>query len=117
VSERKGSLVKTNKMDEPLFDGRSQNCVPRAEHKRHTASSGCERRHGRKAWNGTREVLAALTEEVRESPSYKETKAEEVSRMADETVVLKMFCESRKEGRVSAETQRLKEQRSVHCAS
>ena len=118
MSEHKGSLVKTDKMDEPLFDRRSQYCELRAENKRHTASWGCERRHGRKAGDGTREVLADLPDKMgRKEPLYKETKAEEVSRKADEAVVPKMFCESRREGRVITETQRLKEQRSVHCAS
>ena len=80
MSERKGSLVNTIEMDEPLFDGRSQHCVLSTEEERHTASSGCERQHGQKVRNGTREVLAGLIEEMREEPSYKETKAEGVSR-------------------------------------
>ena len=87
MSERKGSLVSSNEMDEPLFYRRSQNCVLRTESKRYTASSGCERRHGQKVRNGTREVLTGLIEEVREEPSYKETKAKEAGRMADETAV------------------------------
>ena len=117
MSERKGSLVNSNEMDEPLFDGRSQNCVLSTEDERHTASSGCERRHGQKVRNGTREVLAGLTGKVREEPSYKETKAKEAGRMADETVVLMMFCESRAEGRVSTDTQQPKERRRVDCES
>ena len=97
MNERKGSLVNMIEMDEPLFDGRSQNCVLSTENERHTASSArpcrgldpitsgrrCERRHGQKVRNGTREVLAGLTEEVREEPSYKETKAEEAGTMTD----------------------------------
>ena len=134
MSERTGSLVNNTEMDEPLFHRRSQNCVLRTENKRHTASPGCEGRHGQKVRNGTREVLAGLTEEVREEPSYKETKAEEAGRcrlrhaasykkynvraaMADETAVLRMFCESRAEGRVSTDTQQPKERRRVHCES
>ena len=117
MSERKCSLVNSNEMDEPLFDGRSQNCVLRTEEKRYTASSGCERRHGQKVRNGTREVLAGPTKEVREEPSYKETKAKEAGRMADETVVLMMLCESRAEGRVFTDTQQPKERRRVHCES
>ncbi|OYV87018.1 MAG: hypothetical protein B7Z63_03085 [Ignavibacteriae bacterium 37-53-5] len=98
-------------MDEPLFDGRSQNCVLRTEDERHMASPGCERRHGQKVRNGTREVLAGPSRQSREreEPSYKETKAKEAGRMADETVVLMMFCESRAEGRVSTDTQQPKE--------
>jgi hypothetical protein len=42
---------------------------------------------------------------TRGEPLYKETKGGEVGRVADETVVPVMFCESRTEGRVSAETQ------------
>ena len=117
MSGRKGSLVSSNEMDEPLFYRRSQNCVLRTESKRYTASSGCERRHGQKVRNGTREVLAGLTEEVREEPSYKETKAKEAGRMADETAVLIMHCESRAEGRVSTDTQQPKERRRVDCGS
>ena len=117
MSEGKGSLVNTIEMDEPLFDGRSQNCVLSTENGRHMASSGCERQHGQKVRNGTREVLAGLIEEMREEPSYKETKAEEAGRMADETAVLRMFCESRTEGRVSTDTQQPKERRRVHCES
>ena len=136
MSERKGSLVNTIEMDEPLFDGRSQHCVLSTEEERHTASSGCERRHGQKVRNGTREVLAGPSQVSweREEPSYKETKAKEAGRcrsrhaasynrnnveaaMADETVVLMMHCESRAEGRVSTDTQQPKEQRRVHCES
>jgi len=117
VSERKGSLVNNTEMDEPLFDGRSQHCVLSTEEERHMASPGCERRHGQKVRNGTREVLAGLTEEVRGEPSYKETKAREAGRMADEIVVLMMHCESRAEGRVSTDTQQPKERRRVHCES
>jgi hypothetical protein len=57
------------------------------------------------------------TGRTREELLYKGTKAEEVSRVADETVVLEMFCESRTEGRVSAETQQPKERRGVYCES
>lgn len=134
MSERKGSLVNNTEMDEPLFDGRSQHRVLSAEDEWHMASPGCERRHGKKEQDGTcpkdpsGEVLAGLTEEVREEPSYKvydlveETKAEEAGRcrlrhaasyekcnvgaaMTDGTVVLMMRCESRAEGRVSTDTQ------------
>jgi len=42
---------------------------------------------------------------TREEPFYKATKGREVGRVADETVVPVMFCESRTEGRVSAEAQ------------
>lgn len=42
---------------------------------------------------------------MREEPSYKETKSKEVGRVAEETVVPERACESRKEGRVSAEGQ------------
>ncbi len=144
MSEREGSLVKMTEMDEPLFYRRSQNCVPSTEDERYTASPGCERRHGQKVRKGTREVLAGPTEKVREELPYKETKAEEAGRcrsrhaasynrynvgaaMADETVVLRMFCESRAEGRVSTDTQQPKElsqklmrlwrRRRVHCES
>jgi len=65
MSERKGSLVSSNKMDEPLLYRRSQNCVLRTESKRYTASSGCERRHGQKAVDGAQEVLPGLTNETR----------------------------------------------------
>ena len=82
MSERKGSLVNNIEMDEPLFDGRSQHCVLSTEEERHTASSGCERRHGQKVRNGTREVLAGPSQVSweREEPSYKETKAKEAGR-------------------------------------
>ena len=43
------------------------------------------------------------SETTREEPFYKATKGREVGRVADETVVPMMFCESRTEGRVSAE--------------
>jgi hypothetical protein len=45
------------------------------------------------------------SETAREEPFYKATKGREVGRVADEAVVLMMFCESRTEGRVSAGTQ------------
>ncbi len=117
MSERKGSLVSSNEMDEPLFDGRSQNCVPRTESKRYTASSGCERRHGQKVRNETRAVFAGLTEEVREEPSYKETKAKEAGRTADGPALVKRLCESRAEGKVFTGAQPAKGRRRVHCES
>ena len=124
MSERKGSLVNNTEMDEPLFDGRSQHRVLSAEDEWHMASPGCERRHGKKEQDGTcpkdpsGEVLAGLTEEVREEPSYKvydlveETKAEEAGRcrlrhaasynrnnveaaMADETILLMMSMQQK----------------------
>ena len=45
------------------------------------------------------------SERTREEPFHKATKGREVGRVADEIVVLMMFCESRTEGRVSAERQ------------
>ena len=129
MSERKGSLVKMKEMDEPLFDRRSQHRVLRAEDERHAASPGCERRHGQKVRKGTRGVLTGPSQQYREreEPSYKEAKAKGAGRMADETAVLKMFCESRMEGRVSTDTQQPKElsqrlmrlwrRRRVHCES
>jgi len=45
------------------------------------------------------------SETTREEPFSKSTKGREVGRVADENVVPMMLCESRTEGRVSAETQ------------
>ena len=58
----------------------------------------------------------ALSRQVgmREEPSYKETKSKEVGRVADGAAVLSMFCESRTEGRASAELRHPKNGRSVH---
>ena len=77
------------------------------------APPGYERRHGQTERNGTWEALANLTF-VSEAPSYKATKWKVVGRVADETVVLMMFCENRTEGRVSAELRHPKNGRSVH---
>jgi hypothetical protein len=76
------------------------------------APPGYERRHGQKERNGTWEALADLTRE--RSLSYKATKWKAVGRVADETIVLMMFCESRTEGRVSAKLRHSKDGRSVH---
>jgi hypothetical protein len=49
-----------------------------------------------------------------EEPSYKGTKWKGVGRVADEAVVLEMSCESRMEGRASAELRHSKNGRNVH---
>ena len=51
---------------------------------------------------------------MREEPSYKETKSKEVSRVADDAVVLMMFCESGAEERASAEFKCSKNGRKVY---
>ena len=52
---------------------------------------------------------------MREEPSYKETKSKAVGRVADDAVVLMMFCESGAEGRASVEFKCSKNGRSVYC--
>jgi hypothetical protein len=68
---------------------------------------GYERRHGQTEWNGTWEALADHVPAVQAGKekrlAHKETKLRAVGRVADETVVPTMLCESRVEERVSAE--------------
>lgn len=51
---------------------------------------------------------------MRDEPSYKETKSKEVGRVADDAVVSKMFRESGKEKRASAEFRHSKNGRGVY---
>lgn len=80
-------------MDEPVFDGRSQHTMPGAEGYSMIQLRGMSGDMSRKRQDGTWETLATYAQnrsERKDSSYYKATKWKRGSRVADETVVLRM---------------------------